>query len=238
MINKVKIVNMQTIKLTQKNEPVIVRSAQMQLNHIYKLGLDEDGIYGNETYKAICKFQSEHSLLVDGEIGDLTWARLFEIPAHDVIRTSNVLSLAALNIAETQIQVREATGHNDGKEVETYLRSVGLDKGYSWCMAFVYYCYQQASSVIGVPNPLKKTGGVLDQWQASSREHRVVSPQGGDIFIMDFGGGAGHTGIIQKVDGTTLFTVEGNTNAQNSREGDGVYNRSRKLGTIKGFLRF
>ena len=43
-------------------------------------------------------------------------------------------------IAETytsQIGVREATGRNDGKQVELYLKSVGLGKGYAWCAAFV-----------------------------------------------------------------------------------------------------
>ena len=49
-------------------------------------------------------------------------------------------------IAETytsQIGVREATGRNDGKQVELYLKSVGLGKGYAWCSAFVRWCFDK-----------------------------------------------------------------------------------------------
>ena len=49
-------------------------------------------------------------------------------------------------IAETytsQIGVREATGRNDGKQVEQYLKSVGLGKGYAWCSAFVRWCFDK-----------------------------------------------------------------------------------------------
>jgi len=39
---------------------------------------------------------------------------------------------------QKQLYVREATGNNDGVEVERYLKSVGLIKGYSWCAAYTY----------------------------------------------------------------------------------------------------
>ena len=39
----------------------------------------------------------------------------------------------------------------------------------------------------------------------------------GMIFTMDFGGGAGHTGLVESVDGGRLVTIEGNTNDDGSR---------------------
>lgn len=36
--------------------------------------------------------------------------------------------------------VREKTNNNDGKEVEMFLRYVGLPKGNPWCAAFISYC--------------------------------------------------------------------------------------------------
>lgn len=62
--------------------------------------------------------------------------------------------------------------------------------------------------------------------------------QPGFIFIMDFGGGVGHTGLVEKVLNGHLVTIEGNTNDGGSREGIGVFRRTgRKLASInKGFL--
>ena len=38
----------------------------------------------------------------------------------------------------------------------------------------------------------------------------------------------GHTGIVVAVDATGFHTIEGNTNAAGSREGDGVYRKLHK----------
>jgi hypothetical protein len=38
----------------------------------------------------------------------------------------------------------------------------------------------------------------------------------------------GHTGIVVKVDDVGFHTIEGNTNAAGSREGDGVYHKTHK----------
>jgi len=141
---------------------------------------------------------------------------------------------AALKIAACQLGVTEKPkGSNKGPEVEIYLKSVGLGGGYSWCMAFVYWCVAQAK----LSNPLKRTGGVLAQWNAKP-ELRKTIPEPGDIFIMDFGGGAGHTGFVEKVlSNGVIQTIEGNTNADGSREGYAVCRRTRKISACKGFLR-
>lgn len=135
-----------------------------------------------------------------------------------------------INQAGNQIGVREATNHNDGPAVESYLASVGLGKGYSWCMAFVYWCAKQASAKLGVTNPLKQTGGVLDEWHSGRGTH-LTEPVPGSIFIMDFGGGEGHTGIVTGVftDQNIIHTIEGNTNDNGSREGIGVFRKTRNI---------
>ena len=56
-------------------------------------------------------------------------------------------------------------------------------------------------------NPLNKTGGVLAQ-SVASKHLRVDKPMKGDIFIMDFGGGKGHTGFVTQVIGDRINTVE------------------------------
>lgn len=149
------------------------------------------------------------------------------------------LAETALRVAQSQLGVEEfPKGSNAGASVEKYLRSVGLGKGYSWCMAFVYYCYKNAAQSLNVENPLYKTGGVLSEW--NHRPHnQTKTPQVGAIFIMDFGGGKGHTGIVEEVlPGGKIKTIEGNTNDDGSREGYEVARRTRSINNCKGFLVF
>lgn len=142
--------------------------------------------------------------------------------------------------AGNQLGVRERTGNNDGEAVEKYLASVGLGKGYSWCMALVYWCAKEAAKKLGLINPLKQTGGVLDEWHSGRGTH-LTAPEPGSVFIMDFGAGQGHTGIVTGVfaDQDLIHTIEGNTNDNGSREGIGVFRKNRKISDPKilGYIR-
>lgn len=149
-----------------------------------------------------------------------------------------MLGKEAMKVAATQIGAKEQpAGSNDGPQVRQYLAAVKLGAGYAWCMAFVYWCAAQAARDLHQVNPLLLTGGVLRQWNERPAL-RVARPQPGDIFIMEFSKGQGHTGFVEAVlaDGT-IRTIEGNTNAAGSREGIEVARRVRKQSTIKGYLR-
>lgn len=148
------------------------------------------------------------------------------------------LSQKTVEVAITQIDQQEnPLGSNWGHPVQDYLHSVGIDFPASWCMAFVYWCFSRAAEQLGTLNPLVKTGGVLRAYNEAA-SHRQAEPQPGDIFILDFGHGLGHTGIVEKVDGDTLHTIEGNTNDTGSREGIEVCRRIRSAKKMKGFLRY
>ena len=141
-----------------------------------------------------------------------------------------------LQIAITQIEKAEIPkGSNWGEHVQKYLISVGITFPASWCMAFVYWCCKQSN-----PNtPLIKTGGVLAQWNQIPAKYKVKTPLPGDIFIMDFGGGKGHTGFVESVSGDVIQTIEGNSNDEGSREGYEVCRKpgGRKISSMKGFIR-
>ena len=140
----------------------------------------------------------------------------------------------ALAVAVTQLgQQEKPLGSNWGKPVQDYLKSVGITFPASWCMAFVYWCFDKEAG-----NPLIKTGGVLNHWNTADKKYRVTVPQAGDIFIMDFGKGLGHTGIVEKVDGVYIHTIEGNSNDTGSREGIEVVRKIRAISKMKGFLRY
>lgn len=149
------------------------------------------------------------------------------------------LAKSSLETAVSQLGVEESPrGSNAGKEVEAYLKAVGLGKGNAWCMAFVFWCVMEASRKSAQTNPLSKTAGVLAQWNARP-SLRKTTPEAGDIFIMDFGGGKGHTGFVENVLANgRIQTIEGNTNDDGSREGYAVCRRTRTIKSCKGFLRF
>ncbi|MEQ6290551.1 CHAP domain-containing protein [Vogesella sp. GCM10023246] len=149
-----------------------------------------------------------------------------------------MIGLEALKVAATQLGAEEQPrGSNDGPRVREYLKAVKLGPGYAWCMAFVYWCTAKGCTDLAQANPLLQTGGVMRQWNERPAL-RVAKPQAGDIFIMDFGKGVGHTGFVEKVlpDGR-IQTIEGNTNADGSREGYAVCRRTRATSSIKGYLR-
>lgn len=134
--------------------------------------------------------------------------------------------------------MREATGKNDGEDVEKYLKSVNLGKGYAWCAAFVHWCLEQAS--------IKNT---VTAWSPSAfNSKNVVYANGtwkkdlkeGDVFTIYYLRlkRIGHTGFVDGRDGKYIITVEGNTNDELSREGDGVYRKRRPLSTIYNISRW
>jgi hypothetical protein len=219
-----------------------------------------NGRFDVATDRAVKRFQlrfpdaTGQPLAVDGVVGPITWEVLFGTVAAAATAVSATPSLAtaALGIAVSEIgQMEVPPGSNRGPRVDQYVRAVGLNPAgsFPWCAAFVYFCFSEASTRDGVRNPVIKTAGVLDHWtKAGNRGVRRVlgataknSPElvrPGFVFIMDFGGGVGHTGFVESVAGGRLVTIEGNTNDGGSREGVGVFRRTeRKIATInKGFL--
>lgn len=239
----------------EKNSAV-VKAVQKQLNARGCGPVDVDGIFGNKTAGAVKLFQSRFTdqlgrpLVIDGKVGPLSWASLFgENTIHVSEPPKTEMIKNVLQIAGGEIGVMEDPPHsNSGPEVDEYLASVGLGGGYSWCAAFVYWCFNEACKKIGRKNPLYRTAGVLNHWNNSTAKKilsadafanpSLVKP--GQIFIMSYGGGLGHTGIVEKVNGGFLITIEGNTNDGGSREGIGVFRRTgRKIKDInKGFLQY
>jgi hypothetical protein len=136
-------------------------------------------------------------------------------------------------IYTSQIGVREATGKNDGPEVEMYLRATNLGKGNPWCAAYVRWCLDSAGVESRVtawsPTAFNRRNPVYvdRQWIREGRH--------GDVFTLYYPKleRIGHTGFVDKIynDGTMMQAVEGNTDGK-SRDGDGVYLTFRPVKTI------
>jgi len=149
----------------------------------------------------------------------------------------NAFQSELIKQAGSQLGVTEATGHNDGPSVEAYLKSVGLGKGYAWCMAFVYWCAKNAAAILSIPNPLFQTGGVEVEWE-SNHGVRVTEGLQGCVFFMHHPTGW-HTGIVTgEFPGGLLHTIEGNTNDNGSREGTAVLRKIRYVKDMVGFKKY
>ncbi len=237
----------------------IVLAIQQRLNQLGCGPIDEDSQFGGQTFNAVRLFQSRFTaadgspLVVDGEVGALTWPLFFGAGSVVISNlASSPLLTKMLEFAATQIGVMEVPlGSNRGPQVDKYLESVGLNPAghFAWCVAFMFFCFEQAAGKLGRANPMIKTAGVLDHWnQAGIKgiprikvENAANNPQlvkPGHIFVIDTGGGHGHSGLVERVEGGLLITIEGNTNDDGSRDGIGVFRRTgRKIVSInRGFI--
>jgi hypothetical protein len=248
-----------------ERDPRIVKAVKTALNRALALGrlpdlrLDPDNpVFGPATERAVQLFQARHvdaqgrPLKVDGEIGAITWAVLFGEPSVPAASGSPDVLLArvlAIAAGEAAKAVREVPRNsNRGPEVDQYLKRVGVPTGLAWCCAFVYWCFDEAAAALGRPNPMVRTAGCLDHWNRAraagasrlATRDAVADPsrvRPGMVFVMDFGGGAGHTGLVEAVRGGFIDTIEGNTDASRTREGGGVYRLTRKIVEIeRGFI--
>lgn len=242
------------IKVGESNT-AIVKAIQKKLISLNIGDLQGTAEFGIKTKNAVKLFQATHTdqfghpLEIDGNVGSLTWAALFG--AEEVVITGiapNRLLTEALKAAVSQLGVMEdPPGSNRGSEVNQYLASVGLEPGLFWCAAFVYWCFNEASVKLNRSNPLVKTGHVMSHWNKTAGKKILTADavnnpsliKPGHIFILNTGGSAGHTGLVEKTEGGLIHTIEGNSNQSGSRNGIGVFRLQRKIAKInRGFIEY
>ena len=199
---------------------------------------------------AVATFQSARGLTADGKLGPTTLAAMgYGQPA--AAATTGVLTVDALVATcehEAAQKVREVGGMNKGPRVEEYQRAVGLRPGDPWCAAFVAWCIMKSRQLDKPPTWC--SGSAITTWHKGSRKagdafavptdadlQSKVKPGWVWVRAKDAKGAAdaskglwvqGHCGIVVAVDAIGWHTIEGNTNAAGSRDGDGVYRKLHK----------
>jgi len=135
------------------------------------------------------------------------------------------LQAKILQIARSQLGVREATGKNDGARVEAYLSYTGNKKGEPWCASFVSWVFGKA----GFTQPRTAWSPAL-----FPRQRQILKPLPASLFGIFYPklGRVAHCGLVEANNGNWLYTIEGNTNANGAREGDGVYRKLRHQRTL------
>ena len=133
-----------------------------------------------------------------------------------------------IKVSRSQLGVRELTGKNDGAQVEGYLKYVGFTKGNPWCAAYVSWVFREA----GYSKPRTAWSPAL-----FPEDHLVKEPAAGMVFGIYFSdlNRIAHCGLVENTQGDFVLTIEGNTNLEGSREGQGVYRRLRQKRTINKY---
>ncbi|WP_316815856.1 peptidoglycan-binding protein [Pedobacter nyackensis] len=131
-----------------------------------------------------------------------------------------------LAIAEKEVGVQESD-ENAGPRVDEYNAYVGFKK-VAWCASFVSWVFGQA----GHPQP-------RSAWSPAifPADRIAKNPVAGMVMGIYFPKlkRIAHCGIVTRVKGELIFSIEGNTNLSGSREGNGVYRRIRHVRSIYRF---
>lgn len=244
-------------KTIKEGEPdkAIVLAIQTRLMQLGFGTFEGTGTFGPKTKAIIKQFQATHRddmgnpLEIDGKVGAITWGVLFNSGSVSTnAEAPNAMLAEALITARSQVGIMEQPpGSNKGPQVNKYLHSVDCPPGSFWCAGFVYWCFEEAAKNLNRTSPLYKTGGCLMHWNKTvgrkipgaeaANNPELVKP--GQVFIIDHGGGLGHTGIIEKVEGGFIHTIEGNSNPTGSSNGIGVFQLQRKIVKInRGFIEY
>ncbi|WP_316817981.1 peptidoglycan-binding protein [Pedobacter nyackensis] len=136
--------------------------------------------------------------------------------------------LAIIAAARKEEGVYESDVPNSGERIAQYLRYVGIKTPAPWCAAWVSFVFGEA----GYSAP--KTAWSPDLFPAK-RLVKAVRP--GIVFGVYYPSlkRIAHCGIVEEVRNNWVFSMEGNTNVNGSREGDGVYRRTRHVRSINRF---
>ena len=131
--------------------------------------------------------------------------------------------------------VEELTGNNDHPMITIAMNLCGLsgDKGYPWCAACMAEIYDNAN--IPAPHSARVVNWFKQNvvWKREWGE-KLFTIQPGMVGAIYYNrlGRYGHIVLIVREDNNNYYTLEGNTNAAGSREGQGFYKKIRSKQNI------
>jgi hypothetical protein len=155
-------------------------------------------------------------------------------------------------IAEQELGKKETSGNNLGAGVRKYQRSTNLAPGaWPWCAAFQCWLLEEWLKKTEVLAWLNLKRSKPESWRprtalaygflkwAKDRPNTAdiysdsITPKPGDLVVYDFS----HIGVVKQCAGSRFWAIEGNTNGEGSRDGDGVYLKLRPRSLARAFIR-
>lgn len=164
------------------------------------------------------------------------------IPGAPTASGSIVLGDRLAEILLTKVGVVEIPRNsNRGPDVEAFQASTWLDgTGWAWCAAFVCWGMQKLEAEIDYPFTRPETAAAygFEDW-AKKQGLKMWKPCGqikrGDILIF---GPFSHIAVaVADEKFGSVETVEGNTDGEGSREGNGVYRKRRDKNLFRSHIR-
>lgn len=110
------------------------------------------------------------------------------------------------------VQIALSQVGNGGK---TYWEWYGFEKRVEWCAIFTSWVHQQSGDLnVTVPKFSAVRDGVKWYKDKGLFQNNFYMPKPGDIIFFDWkaDGTVNHVGIVERVDATYIYTVEGNSN--------------------------
>jgi|GEM_PF-905908 len=165
--------------------------------------------------------------------------------AMPAVRSPETIREAVLAAARQLIGQRETHGPNRSPAIDAMNRITGVPMGSPYCASFNAWCYAAADAPPGWPRSAWSPDWVkAPGWTAASGGE---TPQPADAFGIWFAsrGRVAHTGLIEKWEGVSAVTIEGNTSpsaefgAASDRDGDGVWRKrrlARQIHSVRNWL--
>lgn len=198
--------------------------------------------------KLIADIQTLLGVKPDGEWGPISQAALdreiriaHEVPAPTPApakplspgRVHPFIAIAAEWMGRTETSPNRFTGMQE-LWADTNYPSGWSDRA-PYCAAFQCHIVAEAirRGVKIKECPTSPSVSELRNW-ARVRGYAVKTPKPGDQFTL-LPSGTSHTGLVESVEGGLIHTLEGNTNAAGSRDGDGFWRKTRRIAACDFF---
>lgn len=156
-----------------------------------------------------------------------------------------IISQLIINKAQHYLGQREKVGNTGfiDESLDKKMRSIGFDDKEAWCSLFAELVWKEAYSEY-MPLMVQKLDVIFSEgavktylnFNKSTDFHLLVTKTpipGALVFWQKYVNGImdwrGHVGIFTQFEGGKMITIEGNTNDNGSRDGDGVYKKNRTL---------
>lgn len=153
------------------------------------------------------------------------------------IKCEDKLNKLSYEIAYSQVGITENI--NNSGEVEKYMNSVGLGKGYPYCMAGHYWAFDSASKKLNLLNPLLKTAGSSAQFNYLKNKgikNKFNLKKYDLVFWRENNSWQGHTErIIEVGKAGYIRTIGFNVKHKNK---EGVFIKTRNIFHLIGRLKF
>lgn len=113
--------------------------------------------------------------------------------------------------------------HNNHQKFSPAVPGLEWSQNQAWCQTFQSWAFQQAG--LKSLAPVTASCPTAVNWYKSRGRFSYYPAIGAMVFFGHLGGE--HVGLVYKYDADHAYTIEGNTNANGSSEGDGVYLKKR-----------